>query len=218
MRGETVVSREEAGPDRRAREPGSGGGRRAARRGRWWNDPRLRTHWEAPSTLCDQKESDLMTDGLKAPGLPLLSHPRRGTILTVVLAAAVCFACGGSAAASAPATSARAGFHAFFFKTPSGNIVCEAADWTLRSGAVICAVVSTGTRVLPPATWYLRVTGPVRIQRPNDGPDYHNKIVLYGQLLSLGFFRCRSMVTGLRCWSRISGHGFFLSRERQAIY
>jgi len=44
------------------------------------------------------------------------------------------------------------------------------------------------------------------------------RVLRYGQTLRVGFFRCTSRVGGLTCLSRRSGHGFFLSNERQRTF
>jgi hypothetical protein len=44
------------------------------------------------------------------------------------------------------------------------------------------------------------------------------KVLRYGQSkLFGGKFRCSSRTSGLRCQNR-SGHGFFISREKQSIF
>lgn len=114
---------------------------------------------------------------------------------------------------------ADAGFREFLFRTPSKNIYCSAFEWnSLKSGAVQCVVLSTGTTRLNPKEWLLKAEGRVRVFRPEDAPIANNKVVPYGTLLKLGLFRCRSMTSGLKCWSRLSRHGFFLSRERQRTF
>ena len=41
------------------------------------------------------------------------------------------------------------------------------------------------------------------------------KVVHYGKSLRVGPFKCTSRTSGLTCRSRVSGHGFKLSRQRQ---
>jgi hypothetical protein len=48
--------------------------------------------------------------------------------------------------------------------------------------------------------------------------DPKAKVLKYGESkLYGGKFRCTSRVSGLRCQNR-SGHGFFLSRQKQSLF
>jgi len=117
------------------------------------------------------------------------------------------------------AAIASVSFQEFLFRTPSKNIFCNAFEWnSLKNGDIQCVVLSTGTAHLNPKEWLLEAEGRVQIFRPEDAPIAANKVVPYGTLLKLGLFRCTSMRSGLKCWSRLSGHGFFLSRERQRTF
>ena len=143
----------------------------------------------------------------------VLTMPMMRSFLTSLAALVVV----GAVAASN--VSAQSQFKEFLFKTPSNNIYCSAFEWnSLKSGSIDCAVISTGTRTTPPKQWYLGTKGRVTTGRPYEGPISHNKVVPYGTTLKLGLFRCTSRETGLRCWSRLSGHGFSLSRERQKVF
>lgn len=108
-----------------------------------------------------------------------------------------------------------------FFRTPSGNILCEAWTYKGRTG-VGCVVLSE------------------RVPRPyRQGRDYHlwtldsgigvlddytrwkphstYSVLRYGRTFTRGAVSCDSRVTGLRCTSR-GGHGYFLSRQRQRVW
>jgi hypothetical protein len=44
------------------------------------------------------------------------------------------------------------------------------------------------------------------------------RVLPYGNTRRLGPFRCRSRRSGLTCRSKVSGHGFELSREQQRVF
>jgi hypothetical protein len=114
---------------------------------------------------------------------------------------------------------AESDFQELLFRTPSKNIYCSAFEWnSLTNGIIHCVVLSTGTARLNPKQWDLRAEGRVNIYRPEDAPIANNRVAPYGTILRLGLFRCSSMRSGLKCWSRLSGHGFFLSREQQRTF
>ncbi len=92
-------------------------------------------------------------------------------------------------------------------------------DWDyVRNGMVQCVVISTGTASQFPKEWLLPSDGRVRVFRPEDAPIAGNKVLAYGHELRAGLFVCSSRKAGLTCRSRLSGHRFFLSRERQRAF
>jgi hypothetical protein len=115
------------------------------------------------------------------------------------------------------------------FRTPSGNIRCLA---TARQ--VNCLVLSTGGLHRPPfpKQWFLSPHGRVVVGRPSDTniclSSCYSRVVPYGWHFRYGYkrggklvaaiFSCASRFSGLTCQSVLSGHGFFLSRERQRTW
>jgi hypothetical protein len=123
----------------------------------------------------------------------------------------------------ATATDAMAGsrLQELLFRTPSSNILCAADSWDSRTnGSILCAVVSTATRTQYPITWGLPADGRVWRARRSDAPGNlgSGRVIPYGTTWTLGLFRCSSQSVGLRCWSRVTSHGFFLSRARQRVF
>jgi hypothetical protein len=111
-----------------------------------------------------------------------------------------------------------------FFRTPSKNIYCA---WLSGPKTLRCDILS-GVRPLPPkppscdfdwgAGFDLRRTGRARILCVSDSVVTNSaKVLRYGQTWSRGGLTCKSRVTGLRC-RNVSGHGFFLSRQRSSRF
>lgn len=105
------------------------------------------------------------------------------------------------------------------FLTPSGNIACNVGPLgpgTHGPPAIACALYSKTTRN-GIATYWMRTTGPAQFAhvQANAATDYPK--LAYGRSFSWRGIRCSSAATGLTCRNR-SGHGFFLSRERQRIF
>jgi len=137
---------------------------------------------------------------------------RFGSVLATALAAAAAL-CVSTAAAKPERLRTST------FRTPSGNIVCQ-ATWTGPSEGVIgCWVLSTARPDIRRGTYafYLEARGRVKRSLPNDrpGPGW---VFRYGRAWRRGPFRCRSRKTGLRCISVLSGHGFYLAREFQRTF
>jgi uncharacterized protein DUF6636 len=113
---------------------------------------------------------------------------------------------------------------AYFFRTPSKNIYCAWTSATNEAPAVLRCDILSGVRPLPPKPrscdfdWgiglNLKRTGRAQILCVSDGVATPSARVLrYGQTWSRGGFTCISRSIGLRC-RNVSGHGFFLSRQR----
>jgi Family of unknown function (DUF6636) len=103
--------------------------------------------------------------------------------------------------------------------TPSGNIACNVGKLgpcTRGPLAIGCPLYSKTTRQAGIATWWMRTTGPALSEyiRANPATDYPR--LGYGRSYSWHGIRCASRTTGLTCRNR-SGHGFFLSRQRQRV-
>jgi hypothetical protein len=127
----------------------------------------------------------------------------RAAWLTVALAALLVLA----AAAPASAATRR-------FQTPSHNIVCLYGSKGGPGPHLRCDVLSlndTGFRLdRRHRGRRVRVTDTVN--------DPRAPVLRYGSSRRFGPFRCTSRRTGLTCRSRVSGHGFFLSRARQRVF
>ena len=107
----------------------------------------------------------------------------------------------------------------FDFKNPTGNARCVAVVTSAKVGSVGCAVLSTWTATRTPAVWWLDATGPVA---PPSYPDNWIgatvPVLRYGATRHFGPLRCTSLTIGLLCWSRVSSHGFLLSRHHQLVF
>ena len=119
---------------------------------------------------------------------------------------------GAIAAALVLVTPAYGAYHGQWFHTPSNNVRCDG-----QTSGVQCWVMSTATRSHYPRAWLVRPHGQATSFVPNDGPG-SGPALQYGSTWSRGALRCRSRVTGLTCWSVLTGHGFFLSRARQRTF
>jgi hypothetical protein len=113
-----------------------------------------------------------------------------------------------AASASASTTSVR---------SPSGNIHCYLSS----SGTAQCWVLSAKCRGYEGATyaysWAMDATR--RPSRFCPGDFVRGTRVLgYGQSITKGGNRCVSRQAGVTCTRLSTGHGFFLSRERQRIF
>jgi hypothetical protein len=137
-------------------------------------------------------------------GGPLRRRSTRGFYCGVIV---------GVLIAATTASTAPAAYHGQVFHTPTNNIRCD-GDAT----HIECWVMSTAGRNCEgrgyPHAWLLHPRGRAWTGVPCDGPGT-GPALRYGSLWSAGASRCRSRFTGLTCWSTISRHGFFLSRERQ---
>jgi Family of unknown function (DUF6636) len=123
-----------------------------------------------------------------------------------------------AAAMLVPATA----FAGTFFRTPSGNIRCEAWRFHGRYG-VSCVVLSE--KIPKPYKqgrdyhlWTLD-SGPLGVidDYTRWSPHSSYRVLRYGTALSRPGLTCVSRMTGLRCTSR-RGHGYFLSREHQRAW
>jgi hypothetical protein len=103
------------------------------------------------------------------------------------------------------------------FNTPSRNIVCNAGPLLHGSGYALACVVFSASGSRGQKTWYMRQTGraAVTFVRANAATDFPH--LAYGRSWIYHGFTCTSRVTGLRCRNE-SGHGFFLSREKQLLF
>jgi hypothetical protein len=105
------------------------------------------------------------------------------------------------------------------FLTPSGNIACNVGRLGPAASSprgIACSVYSeSDSRGIK--TWWMRVTGRAQAAhvRANAASDYPK--LAYGRTYAWHGIRCTSASTGLTCRNS-SGHGFFLSRQRQRIF
>ncbi|HVP74919.1 MAG TPA: hypothetical protein VMS63_02770 [Gaiellaceae bacterium] len=114
---------------------------------------------------------------------------------------------------------ARASHKEFDFKNPSGNARCVAVVGSTDGGFVACAVLSTWTATLTPGVWSVSVQGPVGPpSHPDNWISASVPVLRYGTTRHFGVFRCTSLTIGLLCWSRVSSHGFLLSRQHQLVF
>ena len=128
-----------------------------------------------------------------------------------------------------PASSPRAE-KSGFFKTPSGNIVCQyLVGPSVAFGAVVACAIKSGLKPALPREacdigsyasdrLILDARGPVSAPPCASDPsalvgESKARVLGYGKSWSGGGIRCTSAVAGLTCRNK-SGNGFFLSRER----
>jgi uncharacterized protein DUF6636 len=124
----------------------------------------------------------------------------------------ICVLVAGAAAADAAIVS---------FRMPSKNVYC--AELTGARATLRCDIGS-GVKPLPPkpascefdwgAGFTLGRRGRARISCISDSVyDASARVLRYGTTWRRDGFTCLSRVVGLRC-RNLSGHGFFLSRQR----
>jgi hypothetical protein len=112
----------------------------------------------------------------------------------------------------------------FWFQTPSHNIACIGDSKSIRCDTRFVTKYSQ-PRFKPKGCdvdWGPLGMGPsgrVHVLCVGDTAlDPKAKVLPYGaSKLYGGKFRCTSRISGLRCQNG-SGHGFFLSRQRQSIF
>jgi hypothetical protein len=97
------------------------------------------------------------------------------------------------------------------WKWPGGNIWCFSPAWGVK-----CGTLNDGFTVA------LRRTGPgIRLADGNvysfPTPIYTLRIGHHWTWDEAGIV-CKSIVTGMRCSSRRTGHGFFISRNRYNLW
>lgn len=99
-----------------------------------------------------------------------------------------------------------------FFKTPSGNIVCQQVD---SRRYVECAVLSSRRGSALPV-YYIRATGRASTYTSHGDPAFEVPVLRYGRSKRLlrGAVVCTSRASGLTCRNG-SGHGFFLSAAQR---
>jgi hypothetical protein len=102
-----------------------------------------------------------------------------------------------------------------FFKQPGHDAFCQ----TFR-GRLMCGLLSTRRADESIPIYFLGVHGRARVRPVVGDPDTEVPVLRYGQARTLfgGRVRCVSRRRGLRCRSRVSGHGFVLSRRHPATF
>jgi hypothetical protein len=119
-----------------------------------------------------------------------------------------------------PTVSRGDGEREILFRSPSGKLVCDiwkqvaAPDPTGQDNEVDCTIRHWAIPPDRPFTYALSANGRVRSFKPIVRPAIRGRVLSYGQSIRLGFIRCTSRITGMRCISLRSHHGFFMSRTR----
>jgi hypothetical protein len=105
------------------------------------------------------------------------------------------------------------------FLTPSGNIACNVGRLgpTTRSPFGIGCAVFSKTTAAGIGTWWMRRTGPAASGYIQANPATEYPKLAYGRRYTWHGITCASAATGLTC-RNASGHGFFLSRQRQRVF
>jgi hypothetical protein len=97
------------------------------------------------------------------------------------------------------------------FRTPSRNIYCLYMSTQGPGPWIRCDV-----RSLNDVAFRVDRTHKGRKIRITDSVfSPRAKVLRYGRSLNVGPFTCTSRTSGLTCRSRVSGHGFKISRQRQ---
>jgi len=124
----------------------------------------------------------------------------------------------GTVLTASAARGASSSARPVMFRNPSGNALCS-YDTLVKAGEIECAVVSTRSASATPLIWRLQAQGisgaPFR-QDNWTGSDI--AVLPYGATRRIGVFSCSSLTVGLICWSRVSSHGFLLSKLRQITF
>jgi hypothetical protein len=94
------------------------------------------------------------------------------------------------------------------FQSPTGNIRCAYVD----QRGVGCITVNNGLGVVLRSFDRAYYVGRGELQLP-PGRTLH-----YGQTWRVSSFRCASETEGMTCWSTVTNHGFFLSRDTRRIF
>ena len=116
------------------------------------------------------------------------------------------------------ATEASSSAKPVVFRNPSGNALCL-YDTLVKAGQLECAVLSTGTASATPLIWRLLAQGiPGAPFRQDNWTGSDIPVIPYGATRRSGVFSCSSLTVGLICWSRVSSHGFLLSKLRQITF
>ncbi|HEX8101952.1 MAG TPA: DUF6636 domain-containing protein [Solirubrobacteraceae bacterium] len=100
-------------------------------------------------------------------------------------------------------------------QSPSGNIFCAYLKARGTPAQVRCEAT-----FINDVAGIVKVRGRARFKRVTDTiADPQAPVLRYGKKKRWGKFRCSSSRRGgLRCKSRKSGHGIFLSREHQGTF
>ena len=110
---------------------------------------------------------------------------------------------------------------------PRRDIECVMVDPNVAYGNVTCGIHRDRFRgshsdfdsEKPSRRWFVNVTQFALVEVDARGfGSSPVRVLRYGQTLKVGYFRCTSRVAGLTCLSRHSGHGFFLSNQRQRTF
>jgi hypothetical protein len=113
------------------------------------------------------------------------------------------------------------------FVMPRRDIECVMVDPNVAYGNVTCGIHRDRFRgshsdfdsEKPSRRWFVNVTQFALVEVDARGfGSSPVRVLRYGQTLKVGYFRCTSRVAGLTCLSRHSGHGFFLSNQRQRTF
>jgi hypothetical protein len=133
-----------------------------------------------------------------------------------------------AAAVAVVAPALADGEHEVIFRTPSGNIRCDGwaqvavPDRAGLDNTVSCALMSSksgdGYPAGAPDVYTLNANGAAEVSRRYWRIAGPYQVLAYGHTLRLHYINCTSRSIGLRCVSSRSGHGFFLSRERQDTF
>jgi uncharacterized protein DUF6636 len=117
-----------------------------------------------------------------------------------------------AAALLAPAGAASATFRDF--RSPSGKLGCAFFRDVGTPRTVRCDWQGSDDEAV-----VLKVRGKAHVVHVTDtvmNPDA--PVLAYGHTKRFGKLRCKSLMTGIRCRSRRSGHGFKVSVEKRRLF
>jgi hypothetical protein len=140
-------------------------------------------------------------------------------------ALALLAAIGAALALSAPAGARTVIAHLTFFESPSRNIGCVILDGVAR-----CDIVHRSWSPPPrPASCpnvvdfgqgltVSRLGSAGLVCAGDTALDPKAPTLAYGAVDVVGPLHCASAVTGITCHSTLTGHGFFISRQRYSLF
>ena len=152
---------------------------------------------------------------MKTAGACSRRHP--ATTAVVLLAGSVI-----AWAVAGPGWAARGDALQGGFRTPSGNIACELDEHAAVGSfagrrTLFCVVFSASSAAHGQRTWLMTTTGRAHVVWIVANIATETPTLAYGRSWRFEGFRCSSRRVGLTCSNR-TGHGYFLSRERQRIF
>lgn len=103
------------------------------------------------------------------------------------------------------------------FRSPSRNIVCSLSSYHVQCWLMSSSCWNSEVEQYLAGAWSMSATHRPTKNCPGDFQPASFTLA-YGKGVRRGDLVCTSRVAGVRCANRKSGHGFFLSRQRQSTF